>query len=453
MSRPFPLLVAFDLDGTIWGGWMNEYDLGRGGWVTDRWHKEDNLQLQPDGMTIRDKRNLAGFKCRVATDFPAIVYDVLRNGGRIAIASRNTNKNLTNRALSFIQVEDPRDGRPKPFTNYITYNEVFDKSKLEHFQLFRDWSKKTYHQMVLFDDQNANKDVELWKGVTFQKVKDPSAGITWHEYCKGIDQWRRYNALRIPVPTRYDTVYEPYFVGFVGTDVPNAERYARGLRRLPTTRSARWGYGLYVTDDPNIAIFFSSNERSDVEANLRIVALYARDRSAFMAMNKVIIFSSSWPDHVCVNIIQNIKCWVPEEGKFHQIDNENLSFGETCDDNDALDWKVWQEFGYHKPYLLFTRHHYMDGMHFLKNLERFNEMVIYPQAQDAMFFGKVFTIDEAKAQMRSRSWRHRSYHHHIRSWNIKMHRDAQNELFNTEMIGSHGHVEQWKVLEDPTDFY
>ncbi|KAI0972196.1 acid phosphatase-domain-containing protein [Xylaria arbuscula] len=432
MSQLFPLLVVFDLDGTIWGGWMNEYHLGRGGWVTDEWHKEDNLELQPDRMTIRDKRNLHGFKCRVAKDFPKIAHDILKHGGRIAIASRNTNKKLTDRALSFIQVEDPRDKWPRSFTRYIKYNEVFDRSKLEHFQLFQNWSQKAYDQMVLFDDQNANKEVELWKGVTFQKVEDPSLGITWSDYCRGIDQWRRYKTLRIPVPNRIDSLYEPYLVGFVGTDVPNAERYARGQRRLPTTRSARWGYGMYVTDDPNIALFFSSNERPDVKANLRIVALYARDKRAFMAMNK---------------------CWVPEKGKFHQIDSEHLSFGGTCDKNDALDLKVWQEFGYHKPYLLFTRHHQMSGMHFLRNLERFNEMVIYPQTQDAMFFGKVFTIEEAKAQMESRAWKHKRFNHHIRSWNIKMHRDAKNELVNTERTNSQGQVEEWKSWEDPKDFY
>ncbi|KAI0426466.1 acid phosphatase-domain-containing protein [Xylaria sp. FL1042] len=438
MSPSFPMLVAFDLDGTVWNGWLNEYShqLGKGGWVTDDQHKEDNLEMHVDSVTIRDKLNPHGFRIRVAKDFPKIAHDILKHGGCIAIASRNTNKNMTNRALSFIQVQDPRDKWPRSFTKYIKYNEVFDRSKLEHFGLFHSWLQKGYNQMLLFDDQNANKEVELWKGVTFQKIDNPSVGITWNDYCRGIDQWRRYDTLRLPVPpddAKFSSNYKPYFIGWVGTDVPNAQQYQRGLRRLPTDRSARWGYGLYVTDNPNISLFFAANKREqEPTENLRIVALYARDKKAFINMNK---------------------CWIPEKGKFHQVDNEHLSFGEACDRNDALDYKVWQEFGYHKPYLLFTRHHYMDGMHFLKNLERFNELVIYPQAQDAMFFGKVFTVEEANALLKSGEWQHRCFHHRIKAWNIKMHRDAKQELLNTEKKKSSGEVVKWKLVEDTHDFY
>ncbi|RWA06612.1 hypothetical protein EKO27_g8505 [Xylaria grammica] len=426
MSQPFPLLVAFDLDGTIWSGWLSEHshELGKGGWVTDDRRKEDNLEMHVDAVTIRDKLNPHGFKCRVAKDLPKIASDVLRHGGRIAIASRNTNKNVTNRALSFIQVEDPRDKWPRPFTKYIKYNEVFDRSKSEHFELFQKWLREGYEKMLLFDDKNENKEAELWKGVTFQKVENRSVGITWNDYSRGIDQWRRYNALRRPI-SGLRSKGEPYFVGWVGTDVQNANRYARGDRRLPTDRSARWGYGF--------SLFFASNNReNEAKANLRIVALFARDKSAFINMNK---------------------CWIPEKGKFHQVDNKHLSFEQACDKNDVLDHKVWQEFGFHKPYLFFTRHHQMEGMPFLKDMERFNELVIYPQAQDAMFYGEVFTIEEVDAKVKSGEWKHRPFNHNIKAWNIKTHRDAKQELLNTERKKSSGEVVKWKLKEDSRDFY
>ncbi|KAI8630674.1 hypothetical protein F5Y19DRAFT_52952 [Xylariaceae sp. FL1651] len=104
-----------------------------------------------------------------------------------------------------------------------------------------------------------------------------------------------------------------------------------------------------------------------------------------------------------------------------------MSLGKTCDKNDALDFTVWKEFDYHKPHLLFIRHHHMGGMDFLQNKERFNELVIYPQAQDAMFFGKTFKLEEACARMNSREWTHRKFHHHIKAWNIRLHKDVKHE--------------------------
>ncbi|KAI8630673.1 hypothetical protein F5Y19DRAFT_53015 [Xylariaceae sp. FL1651] len=98
--------------------------------------------------------------------------------------------------------------------------------------------------MLLFDDKNDNKEVELWQssflysqtpcshhikpdmciGVTLQKVQDARIGITWTDYERGIEQWRRYNALRIEMPISGIHSLQPYFVGWVGTDVPNANQ-------------------------------------------------------------------------------------------------------------------------------------------------------------------------------------------------------------------------------------
>ncbi|KAK5630020.1 hypothetical protein RRF57_005735 [Xylaria bambusicola] len=320
-------------------------------------------------------------------------------------------------------------------------------------------------RLILFDDKNENKEVELWKGVTFQKVENPGEGITWTDYCRGIDTWRRYQAIRIPLP-QYSPSSRRYFVGYVGTDVPNAERYKNGCRRLPTDRSARWGYGLYASDNPYIsflvierltdssALFFSSAKRDDVEKkNLHIVKLYARDKNAFMNMQKVGISSHCSVGQHDPNIIATLQCWVPERGKFHRIDSEHLSFEETCNKNDRLDLKVWKELGFHKPYLLFTRHHQMEDMYFLKKLERFNELVIYPQAQDAMFYGEVYTIEEAEAKVKSGEWKHREWNHHMKAWGIKMHPETKEEFFLTEKEKKEGEVKEWKLLEDPRDFY
>ncbi|KAI0468407.1 hypothetical protein F4859DRAFT_516957 [Xylaria cf. heliscus] len=147
------------------------------------------------------------------------------------------------------------------------------------------------------------------------------------------------------------------------------------------------------------------------------------------------------------------KGWVQKKGKFRQVDNQHLTFEQAADRNDKLDLKLWQKFGYHKPYLLLTRHHNMEDMSFLQDKERFNEPVIYPQAQDAMFYGESFTAEEAKAKVNLGEWAHRNFNHHIKAWNIKMHHDAKAELSNAERKKKNGEMLKWKLKEYPKDFY
>jgi hypothetical protein len=41
-------------------------------------------------------------------------------------------------------------------------------------------------------------------------------------------------------------------IGYVGADKVNALRYANGERRTPSDRASRWGFAMYVADDPRM---------------------------------------------------------------------------------------------------------------------------------------------------------------------------------------------------------
>ncbi|KAI5860460.1 hypothetical protein GGS23DRAFT_581483 [Durotheca rogersii] len=79
-----------------------------------------------------------------------------------------------------------------------------------------------------------------------------------------------------------------------------------------------------------------------------------------------------------------------------------------------------EKFHVKKPFILFSRHHYMEGMTFLRDQQRFNEMVLYPQVQDALFFGEPFPIAQAVAKREQGEWKEGKWHRYLRELNIKV---------------------------------
>jgi magnesium-dependent phosphatase 1 len=84
------------------------------------------------------------------------------------------------------------------------------------------------------------------------KIADKSVGITQKDYKNGLALYRAHNSWRLPIPKTGISSSKVRHIGYVGADKKNALRYAEGKRRLPSERSARWGYGMYVADNPNM---------------------------------------------------------------------------------------------------------------------------------------------------------------------------------------------------------
>lgn len=62
---------------------------------------------------------------------------------------------------------------------------------------------------------------------------------------------------------------------------------------------------------------------------------------------------------------------------------------------------------------------------------RFNEMVLYPNVQDAMFFGAALPIADlfAKRQRTDSSpWKHKKWERRAKSWNIKVIDTTEKDL-------------------------
>ncbi|KAJ7511423.1 hypothetical protein B0H11DRAFT_2215249 [Mycena galericulata] len=313
-NNAYPKLVALDLDFTVWQGWLHEH-FGKG--QNASWPIEDNLDCI-DFWTIQDRSNRNN-SISLFPDVAGIITDLAARGVQIAVVSRNTNKALCDRALWHFQALDPFTNKFKSIINFVNYDEVYNR-------------------------------------VTFKMLWN--SGLTWGAFHDGLAIWRRNKYIIVHPGLDNRLLPKPKFIGWVGTNAANMQRYRNGERRLDHSRPARWGYGLYITDDPAVAHFFAFWARNPAEG-MFVCAMYVWDGNVF--------------DDI----------WVPDDDKI-QTDNNNWEPRDVALKQEQRDSILANKYGIQKPYILFARHPRMNGMQIQG--ARFNEMVVYPQLQDSLFF-------------------------------------------------------------------
>ena len=95
--------------------------------------------------------------------------------------------------------------------------------------------------------------LKVTTGVTFQKVSDPSYGLSMEDFERGLKIWNRNHHIRRNMPNAgLDPLPNRMHIGYVGTDGDTGYRYSQGWRRLKSHRPSRWGWGIYVADDPEV---------------------------------------------------------------------------------------------------------------------------------------------------------------------------------------------------------
>ncbi|CAI4214862.1 unnamed protein product [Parascedosporium putredinis] len=65
--------------------------------------------------------------------------------------------------------------------------EIYPGSKIRHFETLHRKTGIPYEDMLFFDDESRNRDVEAL-GVTMWLVRD---GMTWSELEEGVKEWRK----------------------------------------------------------------------------------------------------------------------------------------------------------------------------------------------------------------------------------------------------------------------
>ncbi|OWZ36733.1 magnesium-dependent phosphatase-1 [Cryptococcus neoformans] len=175
----YPLLVAFDLDYTLWDLWIDTH-------VTPPIKRNGDVVNQ---LVDRRGQNLS-FYCEV----PSILAELKHRRIHVAAASRTSAPELAKEALGMLLLPANEGGDLVKAISYFNTMEIYPGSKLRH---FREIHRKTgipYEQMLFFDDEHRNFEVESL-GVTMQLV--PGSGTDRKLFKQGLTLWRKRRGITL----------------------------------------------------------------------------------------------------------------------------------------------------------------------------------------------------------------------------------------------------------------
>ncbi|KAF2025913.1 magnesium-dependent phosphatase-1 [Setomelanomma holmii] len=165
---PLPKIIVFDLDYTLWPFWVDTHVTGP-------------IKAVEGGMKVKDRYGEGyGFY----GDVPGILEALKAKSILVGAASRTHAPDLGREMLKLLKV--PSTSGSSRAIDYFDHMQIYPGSKTMHFNRIQRDSGIEYDQMLFFDDESRNKDVEVL-GVTMWLVRD---GVTRNEIDDGIKSWR-----------------------------------------------------------------------------------------------------------------------------------------------------------------------------------------------------------------------------------------------------------------------
>ncbi|KAL4256797.1 HAD superfamily protein [Pleurotus pulmonarius] len=179
-SLRFPKLVAFDLDYTLWDLWIDTH-------ISGPLHRHQD--------TLNEVLDRYNDKICFYKEVPEIMHRLKAEGVVIAACSRTHAPALARQALSLLLVPPPGASRAgqsddssnvQPAIKFFDQLEIYPGSKLTHFRKLHEKTGLPYSEMLFFDDEHRNQEVEKL-GVTFCLVPE---GVNNKVFEKGLARWR-----------------------------------------------------------------------------------------------------------------------------------------------------------------------------------------------------------------------------------------------------------------------
>ncbi|CRG87751.1 Putative magnesium-dependent phosphatase P8B7,31 [Talaromyces islandicus] len=177
---PLPKLIVFDLDYTLWPFWVDT-------------HVSAPVKPKDNNSRCVDKW---GESFAFYPAVSSILYSARTLNIPLGIASRTHAPELARDMLKALHViptfsDNPaaRDARRSiRALDYFDYTQIFPGSKTQHFTRIHQASNIAYEDMLFFDDEARNRNVQNELGVTFYLIRD---GMTREEVDRGVWDWRR----------------------------------------------------------------------------------------------------------------------------------------------------------------------------------------------------------------------------------------------------------------------
>ncbi|CAE6508990.1 unnamed protein product [Rhizoctonia solani] len=177
-SERMPQLIAFDLDYTLWELWVDT---------------SVSPPFKRDGNRINQATDKYGMPISFYKDVPRILQHLVDAKCHIAACSRTTAKNEARQLLTLLLLPSPpgsSSSTPRRAIEFFDTLEIYPGSKLRHFKALNRKTGIPYEEMLFFDDEVRNKEVESL-GVAMQLVQD---GMSWRVFQQGLELWRTRQA-------------------------------------------------------------------------------------------------------------------------------------------------------------------------------------------------------------------------------------------------------------------
>ncbi|KAF1813957.1 putative magnesium-dependent phosphatase P8B7.31 [Eremomyces bilateralis CBS 781.70] len=165
-----PTLFVFDLDYTLWPFWVDT-------------HVTPPLKAVEDGTKAKDR---LGEQFAFYDQVSDILVGLRQSGIKIAAASRSQAPELAREMLRLLRISP--DGLPSEKSiDFFDDLQIYSASKTTHFQKIHERTGIPYDEMLFFDDEMRNRDVETL-GAIMYLVRD---GVTREEVDNGVWSWRK----------------------------------------------------------------------------------------------------------------------------------------------------------------------------------------------------------------------------------------------------------------------